>query len=194
MVGTEPLDDRIERGGDRRERAELFDHRVARRHGAAAQHRVAVLVDHRFGTRIAVLVDEDRHQPDREALGEVIDHIFARAEIDLEMLALLVGKIGKTPVEHGLGGRDQLDDDRVVVFQHVLDCRPEAGKFHREEQLGKESLLGAFEHRQRRYLGAAVERVAAVAIHNPCRLERFLQVGMDDCPGLSIGIVDRDLL
>jgi hypothetical protein len=46
--------------------------------------------------------------------------------------------------------------------------------------LRKEPLLGAFEDRERRRLGAGVEGVAAVRVDNPGGFERVAQVGMDD--------------
>ena len=90
LVDAEPLDDRVERGRDRRQRAELLDHAVPRGQRRAAQDRSALVIDHRLGARIAVLVGEHGHQPHREALGEVVDHVFARAEVDLQRLAFLV--------------------------------------------------------------------------------------------------------
>ena len=60
--------------------------------------------------------------------------------------------------------------------------------------MGKEALFGAFEDRERSRFGAAVERTAAIGINDPGCLKRVGQVGMDNCPGLCIGIVNRDLI
>ena len=45
-----------------------------------AVDRPAVLVRHRLGARIALGVGEHLHLPGRESGGEIVDHIFARAE------------------------------------------------------------------------------------------------------------------
>ena len=71
-------------------------HPVARGKRGAAQHRFAMLVAHRLRARIAVFVDEHRHQANRKALGEIVDHIFPRGQIDLESFALLIRQFGNT--------------------------------------------------------------------------------------------------
>jgi hypothetical protein len=84
LVDAEAFDDGIKRGGDRRQGAELLDHPVARGERRAAQHRCALLVAHRLGARIAVFVGEHRHQADRKALGEIVDHIFFAVAVYVE--------------------------------------------------------------------------------------------------------------
>ena len=153
LVNPEPFDDRIKRGGDWRQRAKLLDHPVARGERRVAQHRRALFVDHRLGARIAILVSEHRHQPDREALGEVVDHVFARAKVDLERFAFCIGQVGEAPVEHGFGSRDKLHHRRIAVGKCGIDRREQARQLHREQQLRKEALFGAFEHRERGCLG-----------------------------------------
>ncbi len=128
-VGSEVFDDRIERGSDGRQRAELLDQRVTRGHGASAEDRIALLVAHRLGTQVSVLVGEDLHQAHREAFDEVVDDIFTRGQIDIERFAFFHAKVGKAPVEHGLRGRDQLHDYRMVFAKrcfHRGDHLPEA--------------------------------------------------------------------
>ena len=193
LVHSEPFDDCIERGGDRRQRAQLLDQLLARGERAAAQHRISGIVGHRLGARCSVLVDKDLHQPHRETPGEVVDHVFARGEIDLEFLAFCRTEVGKPPVEHGFGGRDQLHHHRIAFAERRIDRGQEAGQFQRQQQLRKEALFGPFEHRQRRGLGPAVERIARFLIDDPRGFERGAQVGMNDRPGVGIGIVDRDL-
>ena len=133
LVDAEPLDDGIERGRDRRECAELFDHPVACGERGAAQHRVARLVEHRLGAGIAVFVGEHRHQPDRKALGEIIDHVFAGGQVDLERFAFFVAKRCQAPIQHGLRSGDQLDDDRVALGERGTNRRQQAREFERKQ-------------------------------------------------------------
>ena len=90
LIQTEAFDDGIKRSRDRWKGTELLDHLVARGKRRAAQHRCALLVSHRLGARIAVFVGEHRHQANGKALGEIVDHIFPRGEVDLQSFALLV--------------------------------------------------------------------------------------------------------
>ena len=57
--------------------------------------------------------------------------------------------------------------------------------------MAEEALLGALEGRQRGRLGVAVEGIAV--LHDAGRLERHLEVGVNDLEGLGIGIVDAPL-
>ena len=107
-------------------------------------------------------------------------HIVAGTEIDFQVFAFLIGKIGKAAIEHGLSGRNQLDDRGISLRQRSVDSRQQARQLHREEELGKEALLGSLENRQRGRLGTAVERVAAVLIDDAGFLERLAQIGMDN--------------
>ena len=75
-----------------------------------------------------------------------------------------------------------------------IDRGQQAGELHRQKQLREEALLGSLEDRQRCGLGTRVERPPGLAVDDPCGLQRFAQVGVDDRPGISIGIIDRDLI
>ena len=142
--GPKMLDDRVERCGDWRKRAKLFDQRIARGNGTRAKNRITVVIAHRFGAQIAVLVGKDLHQAHREALGEIVDDVFARTKVDIECLAFLVAEIGEAAVEHGLSGRNQLHDHRMIFTERFFYSRDETRQFHRQKQLRKEALLCAF--------------------------------------------------
>ena len=126
------IDDRVKRSGDRRKRAKLLDQPIARLQRARTKHRIPGIVSHGLGPQGAVFIAEDLHQPDRETLGKVIDHILARRQIDLERLAFVGRQVGQPPVKHGLGGRNQLDDNGVAVLKCPFHRREQAGQFHRE--------------------------------------------------------------
>jgi hypothetical protein len=155
-VGSEVFDDRVERGSDGRQRAELLDQRIARGNGALAENGIALFVAHRLGAKIAVLVGEHLHQSHRKALGEVVDDVLSGTEIEFERFAFLVGEVGEAPVEHSLGSRDQLHNNRMVFAKRRVHRGDQARQFHREQKLGKEALLSAFEDRERCSLGIAV--------------------------------------
>src|SRR3546814_14182151 len=65
---------------------------------------------------------------------------------------------------------------------------------HRQKQLREEALLRSLENRQRCRLGTGVERRPGLGVDDPRGFQRFAQVGVDDRPGVSIGIIDRDLI
>ena len=192
-LGPKVFDNRIERGGDGRQRTELLDKRIARGNGARAENGIALLVAHCLGAEVAVLVGEDLHQAHREALGEVVDDKFARGQIDIERFAFFIGQVSEAPVKHGFGGRDQLHYNRMVCTKRFFHRRDQARQFHREQELGKEALLGAFKDRKRRGLGIAVEGIAAVLVDHPRCLQCRFEVAVNNRPGIGIGIVDSHL-
>ena len=194
LIGAEPFDDGIERGCDRWQCAQVFDHAVARRNGRAAQHGLTQFIAHWLGPWIAVLVSEDRHQTDWKAFGEILDHIFARRQVDFQGLAFFGREVGKSAVEHRLGRRDELDHDGMAAAKCRFDGGQQAWQLHREQKLREKALLGALEDRQCGGLGARVERAATVAINDARRFERLTQVRVDDRPAVGVGIVDRNLV
>src|SRR3546814_8149607 len=76
----------------------------------------------------------------------------------------------------------------------VTDRRDHCRQLHAEKKLAEEALLCGFEAGARRGLGAAVERGVLEAIDNGGQFERPFHVAVDDRPGVSIAIVDRNLL
>ena len=105
---------------------------------------------------------------------------FPRGQVDLQRFALLVGEVGKPPVEHGFCRRDQLDDHSVTIGNRRIDRGQQAGELHRQKQLREEALLRSLEDRQRCRLGTRVERAPGLAVNDPCGLERFAPVGVND--------------
>ena len=112
-------------------------------------------------------------------LSSTLD-IFPRGQVDLESFPVLVRQVGKPPIEHGFGRRDQLDNDRMPVGNRCSDCRQQARELHRQKQLREEALLCPLKDRQRCGLRPGVERPASFAIDDPGRLQRFAQVGVND--------------
>ena len=108
-------------------------------------------------------------------------HIFPRGQVDLESFPVLVRQVGKPPIEHGFGRRDQLDNDRMPVGNRCFDCRQQARELHRQKQLREEALLCPLKDRQRCGLGPGVERAPGLAVDDPRGFQRIAQIGVDDC-------------
>src|SRR3546814_10910539 len=100
-------------------------------------------------------------------LGEIIDHVFPRGQVDLESFALLVRQVGEPAVEHGFCRRDQLDDHSVTIGNRRIDCGQQDGELHRQKQLREEALLRSLEYRQRCRLGTGVERRPGLGVDDP---------------------------
>ena len=108
-------------------------------------------------------------------------HVFAGGEIDFECFTFRIGEIREAAVEHGFGGRDQLDDYSASVGKRVVDGWQQARQLHRQKQLREEALLGSLKDRQRCGLGPGVERAPGLAVNDPRGFQRVVQVGVDDC-------------
>jgi len=112
-------------------------------------------------------------------LSSTLD-IFPRGEVDLESFAFLVRQVGKSPVEHGLGRRDELHDNGMPIGDRRIDRRQQARELHRQKQLREEALLCSLKDRQRCGLGPGVERPAGLAVDDPRGFQRVAQVSVDD--------------
>ena len=88
-------------------------------------------------------------------------------------------------------GGDELHHRRPPGVEIGLDGTDQARALHGGEEMAEEALLGALEGRERGRLGVAVEGVAV--LHDAGRLERHLEMGVDDLERLGIGIVDAPL-
>ena len=192
-INTKALDYRIKRCCHRGKSAQSFDHRVTGSNGGTTQDGIAIGIAHWLGTRIAIFIDKNLHQPDREALHQIIDDILAGGEIDFEMFTLYRAQIGKPSVEHGFSGRDELDHRRLPVRQHLIDCGQQAWQLHRKEELREEALFSSLEDRKCCSLCALVKRIAAVRIDDTCGFKDFAKIAVNDSPAFRIGIIDPDL-
>ena len=106
---------------------------------------VSRLIEHRARTLIAVLVPIAFHGACRESVIKVIGNDLPRRQIKLDLCAVFSGEVGQSPIEQGLGGRNELDDHAVVGCERILDRGEQRGQFHRQEKLTEEALLRAFE-------------------------------------------------
>ena len=141
QVRAEPLHDLVERAGDRRERGELLDQAVAAGDGLAALDRLAVAKDRPRG-EVALAVGERLVELHREGVREVVENIFARRDVDLDVVPVLGRDLGQPALHERLAGRDDLDDGGVAGLEIALDRAGQRGRLHRGEQMTEEALLG----------------------------------------------------
>ena len=190
-VGTEALDDLVQRARHRRQRGELLDQAVAARDGLPALDRLAVAID-RPGTEVALRVGEGLVELDREGMGEIVEHIFARGDVDLDVAPLLGRDLGEPALHQRLAGRDDLDDGGVAGVEIALDRADQRRRLHRGQEVAEEALLGAFEGGSRGGFCLAVQRAGLAGdVGGP---HRGVEVVMDDAERAGIGVVDANLL
>ena len=107
LVRSEVVQDLIERGLHRRQRGELLDQTVAdfdrfsRLHGLAVEH---------HGTRlqVAFLVRIALVKLGRETFGKIIEHIFARRDVNGKIAPFGGGDFSKAALHQAFAGRDEL--------------------------------------------------------------------------------------
>ena len=189
---AEALQDLVQRGGDGGERGEPLDHVVAPLDGLAADDGVAVRVPGGARHQVPLVVGEGFVKLDGERVLQEVEHVFARREVDREVLPLRCGDLGEAAFHQRLAGGDELDDGGSVPFEVALDRADQRGALHRGEQVSEEALLGALEGGPGGGLRVPVERFGAA--HDAGRLERFLEVAVDDLEGAGVGVVDAPLL
>ena len=93
-------------------------------------------------------------------MGEIIEDIFARRDVDLDVAPVLGRDFGEPPLHQRLAGRDDLDDGGMAGGEIALDGGDQRGRLHRRDQMIEETLLGALESRARGGFGLAVQRAA----------------------------------
>ncbi len=111
-----------------------------------ALDRLAV-AKHRPRRQIALAIRERLIELHREAMGEVVQDIFARSYVDADVVPFLGRDLSETPFHQRLAGGDNLDDCGMSGRQVLLD-RPDQGRrLHRGQEMAEEALLGALEGR-----------------------------------------------
>ena len=188
---AETLHDLVQRRLHRGECRQLLDERVAAGDGLLAEHRIAVVVEHWPAHDIAVVVAERLLQLDREGMGEELDDGLARRQVDGEVVPLRGRDLGDAPFHQRLAGGDELDDRRAAGCEIGLDRANEARALHGGQQVPEETLLRALEGAHCSRLGIAVQR--RLVVDDAGRLQRFLDVLVDDLEGAGIGVVDAPL-
>ena len=80
----------------------------------------------------------------------------------------------------------------MASSQIALDGGDQRGRLHRRDQMVEEALLGALEGRARGGFGLRVQRARFAG--DVGRLQRGIEIVVDDAEGARIGVVDADLL
>ena len=185
------MDDLVEGALDGRKRSQPLDHAVAALHGLAALHRLAIAVD-RPGREVAFAVGERLEQLGRETVGEVIEDVFARRDVDLHVAPFLGRDLGQASLHQRLSGGDDLDDGGMTGFEVARDRGDQRRGLHGGDEVVEEALLRAFERRACGRFGPSVQRPGFAG--DIGGLKCGVQVVVDDLECARIGIVDAHLL
>ena len=191
QLRAEALDDLVERAMDRRQRRQLLDQAITAGDGLAALHGLAIAIDRPRG-EIALAVGEGLVELGREAVRQIIQHVLARSDVDLNVAPFLGRNLGKAALHQRLAGRDDLDHRGMASRQIALDGGDQRRRLHRRDQMIEETLLGALESRPRGGFGLRVQRARFAG--DVGRLQRGVEIVVDDAERPGIGVVDADLL
>ena len=144
-VVAEAVDDLIQRGLHRWQRAELLDQRVALRQGLLAEDGVVVGIEDGARHEVAVIVLEGLLQLHREGVLQEVEHVFARRQVDGEVVPFRRRDLGDAALHQRLPCGHQLHHRRTAVVEVGFDGADQRGALHRGQQVAEEALLGAFE-------------------------------------------------
>ena len=125
-------------------------------------------------------------------MGEVVEDVFARRDVDANVVPFLGRDLGEPALHQRLAGRDDLDDGGMAVGQVLLDRTDQRRRLHAGKQVAEETLLGALEGRAGRRLRLPVQRAGLAG--DVRRLHRGVEMVVDDGEGAGIGVVDAPLL
>ena len=188
MLGAEALHDLVERALHRRQRGEVLDHAVAALDGLAALHRLAVAKDRPRG-EIALAVGERLEELRREAMSEIVEHVFARRDVDLDVAPFLGRDLGEPALHQRLAGRDDLHDRRHGrPRDRARSSAISVGVFIAVIRWPKKRCFARFEGRARGGLGLGVERAGLAG--DVGGAQRRVEIVVDDLEGAGIGVVD----
>jgi hypothetical protein len=91
-------------------------------------------------------------------MGRIVEDIFARGDVNLDVTPLLGWDLGKPALHQRFTGRDDLDDGGVSSVKITLDRSDQRWRLHRGQEVAEEALLGAFEGRSGRGLCLSIQR------------------------------------
>ena len=190
-IGSKTLDDLIECAMNWGHGGQTLDEARPSGDGLLRVNRLAVLED-RAGSEIALVVRERLIELGRKTVLEIVEHIFPRRDVDLNIPPFLRRDLRKPSLRQRRAGGDELNDAGVPRGKIALDRRDQRRRLHRGDEVIEKALLGAFERRSRGGLGLAVQRSGFAG--DIRRLESRVEIVVDDGEGASIRVIDRDLL
>ena len=124
-------------------------------------------------------------------MGEIVEDIFPRSDIDANVVPFLRGDFGEAALHQRLAGRDDLHHGGMALLEIPIDGRDKRRRLHAGEQMAEKALLGAFKGRARRGFGLPVQ--CAFGAGDIGGLHRGVEIVVDDGEGPGIGVVDAAL-
>ena len=126
-------------------------------------------------------------------MGQIVEDIFARRNVDLDVVPVLGRYFRETSFHQRFAGRDDLDDSGVAGLRSRSIERDQRWRLHRGR---------ADDRRSAAWRNSKAERAAALACafsvpFSPvtfARLHRRVEIVVNDREGAGIGVVDADLL
>ena len=125
-------------------------------------------------------------------MRQIIQNVLARRDIDLHIAPFLCGDFRKAALHQRLAGRYDLDNGGMAVGQIAINGFDQRRRLHRGDQVIEETLLGALESGTRGGFGLGVQRSGIAG--DVGRLQRGIEIVVNDAERAGIGIVDPDLL
>ena len=118
----------------------------------------------------------------REALGEVVQDVLARRDVDREIAPFFNRNFGEAALHQAFAGRDELHDGGVAALEIGGDRPQQRRRLHRRDEVIEKALLVALEGAFGGGLGLSVQRAAFA--RDVDGLERRFEVGVNDLEGL----------
>ena len=190
-VRPKALHDLVERAGHGRQRGEPLDQFIAAGDGLAAFDGLAIAED---GARreIALGVGEGLVELHREGMGEVIQHVFARRDVDANVVPFVGRDFREAALHQGFAGGNDLNDGGVALVEIALDGADQRRRLHRGQQMTEEPLLGRFKGRAGGGLGLPVQR--ALGAGDVGGFHRRVEMVVNDRERPGVGVIDAALL
>ena len=143
-VGSEALDDLVERAMHRRQRSKLLDQPIAARDRFAAFDGLAIAIDW-ARRQVSLAVGEGLVELHRKGVGEIAQHIFPRRDVDPHIAPFLGWDLGQPALHQRFACRDDLDDRGVALVEIAVDGGDQRWRLHAGDQVREKALLGALE-------------------------------------------------
>ena len=141
---AEALHDLVERAVNRRQRRQLLDQEFTTRDGVAALHRLAIS-EGWSRRQVTLAIGKGFVELGREAVRQIIQYIFARGDVDLDVAPFLGRNFGEPAFHQRLASRDDLNHGGMAVPQIALNRRNQRRRLHRRDEMIEETLFRQFE-------------------------------------------------
>jgi len=75
-------------------------------------------------------------------ISQIVEHIFARRDVDLNVAPFLCWDLGKPAFHQCFSCGDDLNDGGIAVVEIAFDRLDQRRSLHRGDEMGEEALLG----------------------------------------------------